>query len=387
MVTTTADKTVNTHLLSGLEPETTYTYAVRTKTGSHANNQNAVYSEYTDEISVTTNAVTLGTHNITASVGSGGSISPSGTVAVNEDEDQTFTITPDENYFVIDVIVDGASVGAVISYTFTNVTADHTIQVSFVAESVSVSSGTGSIIIDVSSTPGLYLVDVEAISDIDSSINQTNKPSDYQFLDGLVSYKIMGVTPGAAVQVTITFPSSFSTDSKYYKADANGFTEFSNVVISGSTVTLTLEDGGQGDLDGQQNGEILDPGGLAEKQEDDSASSSGGGGGDGCFIATAAYGSRMAQEVITLKSFRDNILLKFGIGKAFVKFYYNVSPPIAEFISDHGGLKAMVRLSLWPVVGISWIFLKIGPAYSLALILLLGSGLVGLVGLRRKFKN
>ena len=45
--------------------------------------------------------------------------------------DQTFTITPDASYHVADVLVDGVSVGAVTSYTFTNVTADHTIEASF----------------------------------------------------------------------------------------------------------------------------------------------------------------------------------------------------------------------------------------------------------------
>ena len=46
-------------------------------------------------------------------------------------DDQSFTITPDSGYQVADVLVDGASVGAVTSYTFTNVQANHTIAASF----------------------------------------------------------------------------------------------------------------------------------------------------------------------------------------------------------------------------------------------------------------
>jgi hypothetical protein len=68
---------------------------------------------------------------ITASAGANGSISPSGTVTVNQGSSQTFTITPNANYKIAGVTVDGASVGAVGSYTFSNVTAPHTISASF----------------------------------------------------------------------------------------------------------------------------------------------------------------------------------------------------------------------------------------------------------------
>jgi hypothetical protein len=75
---------------------------------------------------------TLRTYTITALAGTGGSISPAGSVSVNHGDNQTFTITPNTNYVVADVVVDGASVGAVTTYTFTNVTANHLIIASFV---------------------------------------------------------------------------------------------------------------------------------------------------------------------------------------------------------------------------------------------------------------
>jgi uncharacterized repeat protein (TIGR02543 family) len=70
-------------------------------------------------------------YTITASAGSDGSISPSGEVIVNEGNNQTFTITANSSYHITDVLVDGNSVGAVSSYTFSNVTANHTIAASF----------------------------------------------------------------------------------------------------------------------------------------------------------------------------------------------------------------------------------------------------------------
>jgi hypothetical protein len=70
---------------------------------------------------------------ITASAGAGGSISPSGAVAVINGGSQTFTITPAVGYQISDVLVDGGSVGAVTSYPFNNVTANHTIAAAFAA--------------------------------------------------------------------------------------------------------------------------------------------------------------------------------------------------------------------------------------------------------------
>jgi len=74
------------------------------------------------------------TYTIIASAGSHGSISPSGSITVNQDSDKSFTITPDTGYQIDDVLVDGSSVGAVSSYTFTNVTQDHTISATFIIE-------------------------------------------------------------------------------------------------------------------------------------------------------------------------------------------------------------------------------------------------------------
>lgn len=70
-------------------------------------------------------------YTIKATAGTNGSISPSGWTSVSHGWDQTFTITPDKGYAVAKVLVDGKSVGSVKSYTFKNVTTDHTIEVVF----------------------------------------------------------------------------------------------------------------------------------------------------------------------------------------------------------------------------------------------------------------
>src|SRR5208283_4138058 len=71
-------------------------------------------------------------YTVTATAGTGGSITPSGSTTVNSGSSQTYTITPASGYSIATVTVDGASAGAVSSYTFSNVTANHTISATFV---------------------------------------------------------------------------------------------------------------------------------------------------------------------------------------------------------------------------------------------------------------
>jgi len=72
-----------------------------------------------------------------------------------------------------------------------------------------------------------------------------------------------------------------------------------------------------------------------------------------CFIATAAYGTPMAEEIEILRKFRDEYLLTNPIGATLVEFYYRVSPPIAQFITEHPSLKPIVQAGLLPAVAIS----------------------------------
>ena len=70
-------------------------------------------------------------HVITPTAGAGGSITPGTSQIVDHGENRTFTIAPDAGYHLLDVGVDGVSVGALSVYTFTNVIADHTISATF----------------------------------------------------------------------------------------------------------------------------------------------------------------------------------------------------------------------------------------------------------------
>jgi len=80
---------------------------------------------------------------VTASAGANGSISPSGAVPVPYGTNQTFAITADPCYHVADVVVDGVSVGVTSSYTFSNVTTDHTISATFAGDTYTITASAG----------------------------------------------------------------------------------------------------------------------------------------------------------------------------------------------------------------------------------------------------
>jgi hypothetical protein len=119
--------------------------------GSYAFNN--VTANHTISATFKTNSVTIG-----SSASPGGTISPPGNVAVPYGSSQTFTITPDSGYVILDVLIDGSSIGAVSSYTFQNVTSSHTINATFVMgyTLTITTSGTGSGYVTASPSAKIY---------------------------------------------------------------------------------------------------------------------------------------------------------------------------------------------------------------------------------------
>lgn len=137
-------------------------------------------------------------------------------------------------------------------------------------------------------------------------------------------------------------------------ADPDWFGKLSASWTGGGTAATRLRD-------------WLDPGNTGSLAVDGTASPSGGGGGGGtpagggggggggggCFIATAAFGTAMADEVRYLRAFRDQYLLTNDWGRSFVAWYYRTSPPIADYLRERDGLRAAVRVALQPLIGLA----------------------------------
>jgi hypothetical protein len=114
--------------------------------GDVADANSATTTVTMDSDKVVTATFSLQTFTVTVTAGAGGTISPSGIVHVNYGSSQTFTITPNANYHIVEVRVDGTSVGAIGTYSFSNITANHTIEASFAINTLTLSvnkTGTG----------------------------------------------------------------------------------------------------------------------------------------------------------------------------------------------------------------------------------------------------
>jgi hypothetical protein len=108
-----------------------------------------------------------------------------------------------------------------------------------------------------------------------------------------------------------------------------------------------------------------------------------------CFIATAAYGTPMAEEIGILRKFRDEYLLINPVGQALVGLYYRLSPPIAEFITEHPSLKPIVRAGLLPVVAMSAVAVNttVDEKTIVAVLLVLVSVAMAVWAIRRRDKG
>lgn len=114
--------------------EACYTFSHWVVDGENAGNTNPyVFTNVTADHTISAVFEAVAPYTITATAGANGTITPDGATSVDCGADQTFTITANVGYQIADVLIDGVSVGAVTTYTFTEVSAEHTISASFEA--------------------------------------------------------------------------------------------------------------------------------------------------------------------------------------------------------------------------------------------------------------
>lgn len=93
-------------------------------------------------------------------------------------------------------------------------------------------------------------------------------------------------------------------------------------------------------------GAIIKAGPPTSSSSNSSSSSSS----SGCYIATSAYGSYDCPQVWVLRRYRDNALACSSVGRAFVKFYYAVSPTLVRLLGRYKSVNAFNRLWLNRIV-------------------------------------
>lgn len=111
-------------------------------------------------------------------------------------------------------------------------------------------------------------------------------------------------------------------------------------------------------------------------------------GGGGCFIATAAFGSPMHPYVASLRTFREAYLRPFAPGRAFIRWYERIGPPLAVWLNQHPDWKPVVRLALWPAVGVGVVTVQTTGTQKLAVLLASGIAVaVAVASIRRRRKS
>ncbi|ACH38570.1 lipoprotein, putative [Citrifermentans bemidjiense Bem] len=192
-----------------------------------------------------------------------------------------------------------------------------------------------------------------------ASFVSANKPSDFT-ISTVIGVRLDNVVPNGTVNVDVTF-GSLPANPVFYKVTNGVWTPVPNPVArSGNVVTFAVQDNNPLHDSDNAPGFIQDPivvGSIGAATDPTSGTgnniappSSGGSSGGGCFIATAAFGSYLDPQVVVLRHFRDNVLMKSAPGRAFVKFYYTYSPPVADFIYEHDLLRLLTRWALTPLI-------------------------------------
>jgi hypothetical protein len=359
--------------------------------------------------SITANfALEPGWYSLTISSSPGGNVTEPGEgthVYINS------TVVPlvaeaDTGYQFVEWTGDVSTVGNVTAAA-TNITMDdsYSITANFVLEP-------GWYSLTISSTPGGNVTEPGVGTHVYSNstlVNLTAVPdTDYQFVGwtgdvgtiGNVSAAETTITMNGSYYITANFglwqpePRVLLTVSSKGSGSVTTPGEGTFLDPLGAKVTLVAvpDEGGHfvkwsGDVSTIDN--VLAPSTTITMDSSYSIRADFSGAGLRCFIATAAYGTPMAKEVQTLRDFRDEYLLTNPVGQALVDVYYEVSPPIAEFITEHPSLKPIVRAGLVPAVAMSTVAVNASPVEKIAIIGLLVLVLMALAiwATRRRAKD
>ena len=133
-----------------------------------------------------------------------------------------------------------------------------------------------------------------------------------------------------------------------------------NFADTDGEVLVQEEVDGQTVLQPYQNGEPIgephDPGTLPEdpdedpdEPDDEDPQDRDTASGGGCFVTTAAYGSRSHPDVVALRRFRDEVLIRHAAGRAFIRAYWVVGPKLAGLVSAERGSGRAARALISPL--------------------------------------
>ena len=272
-----------------------------TITLASSTSETTTFTMPTEAVSVKANyeAITVRGYTITATAGANGSITPSGAVGVAAGGSQTFTISPSSGYVIDTLKVDGLEVTATTSYTFSDVKANHTIEVTFKQESQTPDVTAPSI----TTQPGNATVKVGETATFTIAVNGTDLTYQWQIdrNDGNGWVNIDGAT--AAIYTTSTVDINCSGFKYQCVVSNSAGTDTSN------TAVLTVMENTTPAPDSVDY-EILDGANTSWEQNSDGSLSIRGSGEFSKFVGVKIDGNLVDVKNYTVKKGSTIVTLK-----------------------------------------------------------------------------
>ncbi len=272
-----------------------------TITLASSTSETTTFTMPTEAVSVKANyeAIPVTGYTITATAGANGSITPSGAVGVAAGGSQTFTISPSSGYVIDTLKVDGLEVTATTSYTFSDVKANHTIEVTFKQESQTPDVTAPSI----TTQPGNATVKVGETATFTIAVNGTDLTYQWQIdrNDGNGWVNIDGAT--AAIYTTSTVDINCSGFKYQCVVSNSAGTDTSN------TAVLTVMENTTPAPDSVDY-EILDGANTSWEQNSDGSLSIRGSGEFSKFVGVKIDGNLVDVKNYTVKKGSTIVTLK-----------------------------------------------------------------------------
>ena len=285
-----------------------------TITLASSTSETTTFTMPTEAVSVKANyeAIPVTGYTITATAGANGSITPSGAVGVVAGGSQTFTISPSSGYVIDTLKVDGLEVTVATSYTFSDVNANHAIEVSFKQESQT-PDVPGVTAPSITTQPGNATVKVGETATFTIAASGDNLTYQWQIdrNDGKGWVNIDGATATSYTTSTV----NISCNGFKYKCVVSN----SAGNVESNSATLTVQDAGGSDNPDTPNNtyQIIDGANSSWTHDSDGNITIRGNGDfskftgvkvDGNLIDRSNYTAKEGSTIITLKASYLNTL-------------------------------------------------------------------------------
>lgn len=181
------------------------------------------------------------------------------------------------------------------------------------------------------------------------------KPNQFTFIDQTLVPPDTVITSNTITLSGLEAPTSIGVTGGKYSINGGEYTDVAGTVENGDTVTVQVTSASKRVTTVDA---VVTIGGVSDTFSVKTRFVISNVDSGPCFIATAAFGSPLAEQVEILRQFRDKYLLTNSFGKKFVAWYYRNGPFAANWIKNKPPAKVAVQVALYPLIGFSWLLIS-----------------------------